>query len=891
MSKLWRKGTGRLLDPIHEHEKYPKRLKEIEQEILKKRHSLIGLGRDEETDCVGFALSGGGIRSATLSLGLFQVLAQKRLLKFIDYISTVSGGGYFGGFFGGLFCRKSVGENHLEDVREDLVNENSGPNEFLRNNGRYLAPNGFGDLLLATAIALRNWLSVSLLIALTFLTAMIGLNLIGWGLFEITGFKFYTPIGESGIILFSPFWLLPLLILAVLSFPLGWAYWLVNDKQASTKQKFWSWVPPILVLASGIAGFSKVFLGLFNSNVNNFWLYSGLVLLSGLTILYRLFSGTGGTDVDISATRNRLSQWLTASLVATAVTLLITIVDTIGQSIFQYINTPETNAFEQFSKVMAMLYCGIVGVVAFSRKLTAKFTEKEDDKRFSVPLNVIFHLIAFILLAIGVILLSTVAHGITWWWAIITTDNSNGALLNLVIMFVCGVVLMVIIGKAWRFVNYSTMHPFYEARLRRAYLGASNPDRESVVSRSHHGDGIKMPEYHPEDRGGPLHLLNVTVNETVSGETGLQHQDRKGMNMAIGPAGISVARRHHSLWKDSLPEDADTNEDANLSDDNSDKFSVFPKSEKGFKSENLDLGHWIATSGAAVSTGLGSRTSLGMSLIAGFFNIRLGYWWDSGIEPKDRGLKRWKEQSRKKRIGAFFKKALPAQSSLLDEWFARFHGVARRHWYLTDGGHFENMGGYELIRRSHSLPYIIVCDNEQDVDFKFGGLANLVLKSRIDFNVEIKFLSKKELDEIIDPSIRKWFGTLEQLQEKGFSPKNMAQASLAGIHHRDRTSISVKPYSVLLYIKPKMLGDEPVDIIKYHTDNPEFPNQSTGDQFFDEVQWECYRRMGEQMGQRIFSKGSDEDKWSPMGALENPSIALELVQEGMKKVKTLVEQA
>ena len=49
-------------------------------------------------DRLGLALSGGGIRSATFNLGILQALQQKRLLGRLDYLSTVSGGGYIGGF-------------------------------------------------------------------------------------------------------------------------------------------------------------------------------------------------------------------------------------------------------------------------------------------------------------------------------------------------------------------------------------------------------------------------------------------------------------------------------------------------------------------------------------------------------------------------------------------------------------------------------------------------------------------------------------------------------------------------------------------------------------------------------------------------------------------------
>ena len=156
----------------------------------------------------------------------------------------------------------------------------------------------------------------------------------------------------------------------------------------------------------------------------------------------------------------------------------------------------------------------------------------------------------------------------------------------------------------------------------------------------------------------------------------------------------------------------------------------------------LSLGQWAGISGAAFSTGLGSRTSLGLSFIAGFFNVRLGFWWDSGVDP----VKRGSGATKRSRLGEWFTWALPVQSYLLDEFFARFHGTARRWWYLSDGGHFENTGAYELIRRR--LPLIVIIDAGADPDYTCEDLANLVRKVRIDFDAEIEFLNDRKLGKL-----------------------------------------------------------------------------------------------------------------------------------------------
>ncbi|HXI52869.1 MAG TPA: hypothetical protein VNH84_15245, partial [Candidatus Saccharimonadales bacterium] len=88
-----------LLDEV-----YPPKLREAEEEQVQQRRSASGV--KQTGPWVGMALSGGGIRSATFCLGIFQALARVGLLSRIDLLSTVSGGGYFGSFLGALFQRE-----------------------------------------------------------------------------------------------------------------------------------------------------------------------------------------------------------------------------------------------------------------------------------------------------------------------------------------------------------------------------------------------------------------------------------------------------------------------------------------------------------------------------------------------------------------------------------------------------------------------------------------------------------------------------------------------------------------------------------------------------------------------------------------------------------------
>jgi hypothetical protein len=198
----------------------------------------------------------------------------------------------------------------------------------------------------------------------------------------------------------------------------------------------------------------------------------------------------------------------------------------------------------------------------------------------------------------------------------------------------------------------------------------------------------------------------------------------------------------------------------------------------------------------------------------------------------------------------------------MDEFIARFHGPMREHWYLSDGGHFENLGAYELIRRR--LPLIVVVDAECDTDYSFEGLANLIRKARIDFEAEVEFLDEDELDGVVHDELRSYFGTLAMLR-RGTAAKDeayaRARAALARVRYEDEAEAG----SWLLYLKPSLCGDEPADLIKYHHDHPDFPQETTADQFFDEAQWESYRKLGQHMAGRLFKKPAtaQPDRFAP----------------------------
>jgi hypothetical protein len=481
------------------------------------------------------------------------------------------------------------------------------------------------------------------------------------------------------------------------------------------------------------------------------------------------------------------------------------------------------------------------------------------------------------------------------------------------------------------FINASGLQSLYEQRLKRAYLGASNTARHTgtkTVTESLAEDETSTKDSLKEavKNGAPIHIVNLCINETVHTEMGVQQQDRKGLNLAASISGLSVGSRHHLLTDWVFPTNATHSADqanmavqmgSRLSRRQSDApylpgFGVYlGTSDKSFRpllpqprnqqflyvpfidaarsakivaslgnsnglsegvlcldcSETMPLSKWVSISGAAFSTGTGFRTSRSMAALCGLFNVRTGYWWDSGCD----GYGGQEETPEKKPFTAMqssvFSRLFPIYTLLASEFRATYYGTAARRWYLSDGGHFENLGVYELIRRR--LKLIVGVDAGCDPNNEFEDLANLIRKARIDFGAEIRFLEKNELDALNLKMAIDVLGTLGDLRrESGRENHGVLDvdaktagkhAAVALIDYGPKQALNDR-YGLYLYIKPTVIAEGlPTDLAEYLQRHPDFPHQTTGDQFFDEAQWESYRKLGELIGTALFAKKKGED--------------------------------
>jgi len=379
-------------------------------------------------------------------------------------------------------------------------------------------------------------------------------------------------------------------------------------------------------------------------------------------------------------------------------------------------------------------------------------------------------------------------------------------------------------------INEFSMHHFYKNRLVRCYLGASHHDRKpNAWTGFDPNDDLKMTEFAAGNSYlGPYPIVNTTVN--ISRGSELAKQDRKAESFVFTPLysgftpmtskvdlearekkenygaaiGNAVVAAVRSEKKDlqTLKTNAGKSFDETLAPE------VYPDGYR-LTSEysgagGIRLGTAMGISGAAASPNSGYHTSGPLAFLLTVFNVRLGWWLgnprrDDAAESPGPTFALW-----------------PLVSELTGSTDERSRWVN-----LSDGGHFDNLGLVELVRRR--CRYIVIGDGESDKGLNFESLAGAMRKCRADFGVEID-IDLRNLHIV-----------------NGLSKLHCAIGRIA--YPKQRTG-APEMVGEILYFKSTLTGDEPVDVEQYRSVFSDFPHQSTADQFFSEAQFESYRQLG-----------------------------------------------
>ncbi|MGO4333144.1 hypothetical protein, partial [Cupriavidus sp. M-11] len=837
------------------------------------------------------------------------VPATASLLGQFDYLSTVSGGGYLGAFFCSLFVpgRLKPGTNGVEAATlayRTLQQEPPGrirssvsyagdPGRaavaWLRENGRYLTPTGAGDSLYAASLVVRNWFAMQYVIgsALLLLLAVLALlrhlavgTYIDLGRHEMDLLHDARQVfNEGGLaIWWSELMWLPLAALLLFAVPPAVAYWLVYPHPADARPalRFDSLATRLAALAG------VVMLGLAA------WLHRmgpGLAvacLLLGAAVLALLgvaccFALCRVRPATVQAYRVRATRLLSGAVGTVLWLAALGVADTVARTFYLY---TQSTGHPWGALGPAGLLGGVVWLIRYGAGLV---DGKGGDGKAGVtgwlsrlPVSLLAGIAAAVVAMLVFVLWSWLVLWVRWNggepvdWLVFGNAYTTPVLGTLSAL---ALGLTLIAGRFAGFLNLSTLQQFYSARLTRAYLGGSNGQRfapaagEGTAARQHaiqrarlsvaepaDGDPLSLNAYYDPAMLAPLHLINITLNLTVDPAEQLVQRDRKGKPLCIAPGPFTLP----ATTARGLPADAFV------------RFTVdgqryFPETHKAGGSELSQartLGDWIATSGAAISTGLGRSTTLGTSLLLGLANLRLGTWWpsyplDAGSAPRAGGAERDRVQDdRPDRpwLGAFIS-LFRTHYYLACELSARFHGTRRGWQYLSDGGHFENTAVYELLRPERAVSMIVLCDCGADPNYQFGDLANLIRLARIDMGLEIVV----DTAAAGDPVLGSVFGTPADFTPQARAAACEKCALLLDVYRADEPAATRRPVTRIVLLKPCQVASAPADVRQYGGSHPAFPQEPTSDQFFDEAQWESYRELGFAIGQRVFGGGAAGD--------------------------------
>ena len=688
--------------------------------------------RGTTEECIGIALSGGGIRSSTFSLGVLQALAREKWLKKVDYLSTVSGGGYIGSSLTWLLSQKEYTTNDGESYPINLSQKNfpygtrlpGKPDggslwqnailRYLRQHGKYLIP--------GKGITIFSFIAV-------FLRGLI-LNLI----------VYFPPI---------------VLIFYVLN-QWGWLGVPPFKPPTSSQNLFWEIIQHnfLLILACGLAT-------LFALSVIP---YSLTAFLSRYVKKESDNSESGGGWYQ---TRRWYERWAGTGLSLTIVLLVLGLIPLIHEYTQLDPDQIEENSLGEFFTGLSSLIAGIgAGIGAY-----IKSGEKKKGK---IPMGVWVWAGAFLII-FGFFYISF----ITSLWVQVPPNEffnltNRGLWLLIIIPLVVGL---------FTNMNFVSVHRYYRDRLMETFMPKVKEVENARVRRAPLADGDRLSTMN-EKR--PYHIVNTNIVLVDSGIA--KFKGRGGDNFILSPlyCGSNATGWRHTA---------------------------------SYMNDAITLPTAMAISGAALNpnTGVGgegvTRNRL-LSIVLTLLNLRLGFW---GSNPRKSVHFNW-----------------PANFIFPCPFFKM--NEHHRYIQLTDGGHFENLALYELIRRR--LKIILICDGAADPDFHFADLGNLAEKIRVDFGAQLKI------------------NTEPLIPDK--KTNKASQGYILG-----KIIYSDGEHGTLIYLKTTYIDGLDQDVVAYKNNHPEFPDQSTADQFFDEKQFEAYRQLGYQIAHKMIGDVTTTGKKAP----------------------------
>lgn len=779
----------------------------------------------------GLSLSGGGIRSACVALGVLQALAEKSVLAHFDYLSSVSGGGYLNG---SLQWWWSPSQRDDAVAPEKQIAFGVGPDDFpygparpklpdpalpppkdpptattlgsanlsyLRAHGWYLIGDGlapwsmFGVVLRTVLISLLTWIPL-----LAFLFCV--LKAADWGM-EIFFNKqrFVNPLSfipaqwidvcadphNCGIGHYFKFpavfaFLLYVVYAAAIAFVCAAVTFALTHRGpigAIVRRQPKAILAGLWLLLWGCA----VWVWRSNDTLDaSMWVAIAALVLFGAVnalLLYAEFRTTKSLSASYYLRRGLealVGRWFITWLSLIALALI-----PVGAYLAYCYAVPYGKAASGGAVIAALS-----GVAS---SLYAYYTFIHS----AVP-----KLAGRIAAVIGAVLYLYVTLLIAYFLSLLLIYPPDGMLLGraFILITIGASICLAALLCVGTNINYVGLHRFYRDRLMEAFMPTDAAVKSGRSTHSPRADTLNITELAKSSQVfNPVPYPLVNTNVILINDKNKKVASRGGDNFIISPLYVGCAA------------------------------TGWCRSEDYIKAYGpLTLATAVAASGAAASASagyIGTGITLNPIVAAAMsaLNIRLGLWVGNP------------QLVHKKKINKLFGVPTflrPGLSALL----SRAHKSNRAFVELTDGGHFENLGLYELVRRK--LDVIVVVDGEADPKISLSSFVSATHRIEQDFGATLDFF------EGLGPS------RLMMYPDKGYpADVRYAQAPflVAKINYQ-----GVNQPGVLIYIKSTLIRQMDFKTSGYLAGNPAFPHQSTVDQFFDPDQFDAYRFLGYESG-------------------------------------------
>jgi hypothetical protein len=418
---------------------------------------------------------------------------------------------------------------------------------------------------------------------------------------------------------------------------------------------------------------------------------------------------------------------------------------------------------------------------------------------------------------------------------VIDWDQLTRLACLVLLLALCGMAL----GRAR--LNFSSLHFYYRDQLAWAFLaqGRERPGEPAGEQQR------SLSTLDTTRKGGPYQLINATLNALTIPELILK---AFGKSEKSAPTGSSELTDCFVFGRDFVGSDT----------------CGYAWTRDYEKTSSVRLRDAIALSGAAVSLTQIDNPLLLLMMTA--LNLRLGQWLPS---PR---------HSDHVRPPTLYQLLMDAEDA-----------GSRRYFFISDGGHHDNLGLDSLLMRRCRL--IIVSDVTCDPGYDFLDFCRVCRLARRQDGVEIVPLNPAcgdgslPLDEVrpqkyLEGATKTAAGGREKLEGCARSPAAAGQSTstpeekqrkkqdlmsaahyfLARLEYPRRSKPRAseedgQPLAAdigyLIYLKPSITGDEPADLKGHWRDNPVFPHDPTSNQFYSEEMVDSYRQLGEHIGERL----------------------------------------